>query len=233
MSATQFVLDNIIAVMGGAGFIVTGFSTYLGKRWADSSLLKEKSHFATELKTLENNHKTAIKLLEKDLALELNKKDQFHQISKGTYENLFNKKIAVYTQLLKLKTDFDHFQHESGRFEYIDPTSDILSHFTLFKEKIENNRLYISNELSDKYDNWYKQASPFYQKLETVEMEIKINAYSNENIAPQAVTQNIFHAQYPILEKLIHESYDKMNEVIEQIEEDVKSIKTSINVVNT
>lgn len=231
VSAAQFVLDNIITVLGGAGVVVTSLSTYLGKRWADSALIKEKAKFETELKTIDNNHSMAIQLLEKDLQLEINKKDQFHQISKATYENLFNKKITVYTQLLKLKTDFDHFQYENGRFEYIDPTNDILSHFTLFKEKIENNRLYISNELSDKYDQWYKQASPFYQQLESTEMEIHVHAQPDTD--PEALTQDVWHAQYPILEKLVNESYEKMSVVIKQIEIDVKAIKNSMNVVNT
>lgn len=231
MSATQFVLENIIIVMGGTGAVVTGLSTYLGKRWADSALLKEKSKFETDLKILENKHSMSIKLLEKDLALELIKKDQFHQISKSTYENLFNKKIAVYSNLLKLKTDYDRFQNESGTFEYIDPTNQILSHFSLFKKEVEDNRLYISNELSDNYDNWYEQAAPFFQRIESAEMDLHANSRfsSNSEVHPQ----DVWDVQEPIFEEFVTNTFDKMTTVINQITLDVKEIKNSMSLVNT
>ena len=75
MSASQFVIEHIISVLGGAGLLITGLATYLGKHWADKALLQEKSK-------LEGN----IKLLEKDLRLELTKRDQYHQISQSTFE---------------------------------------------------------------------------------------------------------------------------------------------------
>jgi hypothetical protein len=230
VSASQFVIENIVTVLGGAGVLVTSLSTYLGKRWADSSLLKEKAKFAAEIKVLENNHSMAIKLLEKSLQLELAKKDQFHQISKSTYENLFNTKIAVYSQLLKLKTDYDRFQNESGSFEHIDPTEQILSHFKLFKEKIEDNRLYISNELSDKYNVWNVDAGPFFQRLEAAEMEVY--AYGGFESDKNSLAAAIWDVQEPIIKELVAETFVKMTAVIQQIEKDVKNIKNNMSLID-
>ena len=124
MSATQFFLDHIISVLGGAGVVVTSLSAYLGKLLADRSLMREKASLTRDLQSQKDKHSLEIKVLEHDLQLELSKKDQFNQISKSTYENLFNRKISVYSDLLKLKTDYDKFVNESGSFECIDPTTD-------------------------------------------------------------------------------------------------------------
>jgi len=71
VTTTQFVLDHIISVLGGAGVLVTGLATYLGKYWSNKLLIKEKARFADELQKTKNEHENSIKLLEKDLQLEL------------------------------------------------------------------------------------------------------------------------------------------------------------------
>jgi hypothetical protein len=65
LSASQFVIDNIISVLGGAGVVVTVLTTYLGKLLADKSLLREKKAIETALQNAQNQHQTSIKLLEK------------------------------------------------------------------------------------------------------------------------------------------------------------------------
>lgn len=230
MSASQYVIENILGVLGGAGVLITGLSTFLGKLWSDKSLLREKARLTSELKEIENRHSMAIQLLEKELQLELIKKDQFHQISKTTYEKLFDKKIKIYSDLLQLKTDYDRFKNESGTFEYIDPTEDFLSHFKLFKEKIEENRLYISNEISDRFDEWYKQAAPYFQRIE----EVAISAYAEPKFIAgvESSPEGIWEDQEPIIRELISDTFEKMSLVISQIETDVKEIKRNIGVIN-
>ena len=74
MSASQFVIEHIISVLGGAGIVITGLASYLGKSLADRSLLKEKAALESGLQNARNEHQTSIKMLEKDLQLELIKK---------------------------------------------------------------------------------------------------------------------------------------------------------------
>ncbi|MUL04314.1 hypothetical protein GNP89_19305 [Aliivibrio fischeri] len=231
MSATQFVLDHIISVLGGAGVVVTSLSAYLGKLLADRSLMREKASLTRDLQSQKDKHSLEIKLLERELQLELSKKDQFHQISKSTYENLFNRKISVYSDLLKLKTDYDKFVNESGSFEYIDPTTDFLSHFNLFKAKIEDNRLYISNELSTVFDDWYKEAAPYFQRIE--EEEVSYYASSSMHEGRDVDPQLIWERQEPIIRELVSQTIFKMTDVIKQIDKDVSEIRTSMALKNT
>jgi len=231
MPASEFIIEHIIEVLGGAGALVMGLSTYLGKLWADKSLLKEGGILKTKLKEMENKHLMEIKLLEKALQLELAKKDQFHQISKTTYESLFDKKISIYSDLLKLKMDYDRFKNESGSFEYIDPTNEFLSHFKLFKEKIEENRLYISNEISEKYDAWYKQAAPYFQRIEEVEVSAYANQSPSTKVEPSP--QDIWENQEPIICELVSDTFEKMSQVISQIDSDVREIRRNMSVVCT
>ncbi|MFV8458887.1 hypothetical protein ACNO5M_27810, partial [Vibrio owensii] len=231
LSATQFVLDNIITVLGGAGVIVTSLSSYLGKLLADRSLMREKASLEKDLQSQKDNHSLEIKLLERELQLELSKKDQFHQISKSTYENLFNKKIEVYSELIKLKTDYEIFSNESGSFEYIDPTSDFLTHFNSFKKNIEENRLYITNELSDVFDDWYKQASSYFQRIE--EVEISLYASNTFPRSEAVEPESIWLEQEPIIRKLISDTMPKMMLVLKQIDKDVSDIRGTMTLKNT
>lgn len=230
MSASQFVIEHIFSVLGGAGVVVTGISAYLGKLLADKSLLREKSALETIIKNTQNEHQTSIKLLEKELQIELVKKDQFHQISKSTFENIFNKKIDVYSNLLIIKTNYDKFRYEDGSFEFIDPTYDFLSHFKLFRKSIEENRLYISNELSDKYDDWYLDAAFYFRQLEETEFNIQANAGGTDN---EVVNSEVWAAQEPINQNLVNNTTEKMALIIKQIELDVRKIRESVNTVES
>lgn len=228
MSASQFVIDNIISVLGGAGIVVTGLATYLGKLLSDKSLLREKVHLETALQNAQNEHQTSIKLLEKELQLELVRKDQFHQISKSTFENIFNRKIDVYSNLLKIKIDYDKFRYEDGSFDFIDPTYEFLSHFELFRKSIEENRLYISNDLSKKYDEWYLEAAPYFRKLEAVEFNIQAHAGA---VTDNDLYNDIWAEQGPIIHDIVENTIEKMGLVIKQIDHDVENIRNSVNTV--
>lgn len=229
MSASQFVIEHIISVLGGAGILVTGLATYLGKLLADRSLLKEKAALESLLQKAKSDHEMSIKMLEKDVRLELVKKDQFHQISKTTFENIFNKKIEIYSNLLKLKTNYERFRYESGSFDFVDPSDDFLSHFNLFRKNIESNRLYISNDLSDKYDSWYLDAAQYFRKIEEVEFNISLHSF---NGIESDYHEAIWSEQSPIISALVANTLSKMTEVIEQIEADVKQIRAHVSAIN-
>jgi hypothetical protein len=228
LSASQFVIDNIISVLGGAGVVVTVLTTYLGKLLADKSLLREKKAIETALQNAQNQHQTSIKLLEKELQLELVRKDQFHQISKSTFENIFNRKIDVYSNLLNIKADYDKFYYENGSFDFIDPTYEFLSHFKHFRKNIEENRLYISNDLSERYDAWYLEAAPYFRRLEEIEFNIQAHAGGTPEIE---VDQDIWAEQEPVTQDLVNNTIDTMGLVIKQIEIDVKKIRSSVNTI--
>lgn len=223
MSATQFVIENILSVLGGAGLVAVGLATFLGKLISDRALQGQKSDIERKFQQAENDHATSIKILEKDIQIEMVRRDQFHQISKSTFENIFNRKIEVYSSLLRLKTDYDKFQYESGTFDIIDPTSDFLSHFNLFRKSIEENRLYISNELSQKYDDWYMEAAQYFRKMEEEEYAVMSSSGEIDH-------EEVWMAQVPIIHDLVSNTGKKMALVLTQIEHDVREIRERVSV---
>ena len=235
MSATQFVINNIIEVLGGTGLIVTALATYLGKLLSDKALMREKAALELNLQKTKDDHLMSIKLLEKNLQLELAQKDQFHQISKTTFENIFNTKIDVYSNLLKLKTNYDNFRHENGSLEMYDPTDEILSHFNLFRKKIEENRLYISNDLSEKYDDWYLKAAPYLKEMDSVGITHQM-LRDNLDATPdkqQRLDEEMYEEIQSIIYNLINSTTEKMDVLIRQIETDVKKIRSSVSIIKT
>ena len=226
MSASQFVLEHIISVIGGAGVVVTSLSAYLGKLLADRSLMREKAVIGKELQSQKDKHSLEIKLIEKELQLEITKKDQFHQISKNTFEKIFESRIQIYTDLLHLKIEFFKFIDESHVLEVgeEDPTNEFYSLFMRCRESLESNKLYISDGLSKKYDLWYIKASPFLKKANVQGYHAHGMAYTeSEN------SQNIWDAEAPVLADMIHETMDEMKNIFHQMDVDISSIRENID----
>ena len=224
MSASQFVINNIITTLGGTAVIVTGLSTYLGKLFADRSLMREKATLDRELQYLKDTHTKEIKLIEAELQLELTKKDQFHQISKTTYEKIFETKISVYTSLLDLKVRFYSFCHESHVTEADDPTYDFYALFNECRKNIESNKLYVSKELSEKFDVWRDKASPY---LKEANLE-GYNIHEASSGRPDSY-QDIIDAQNPIYSKMIMETMNEMNAIFDQVDIDIACIRNKID----
>lgn len=103
MELSTYVLNNIIEVLGGAGVIITSLAAFLGRVLSKRIIETEKALLQQQLEKIKSEHAKDIELLKSNLQLELVKRDQFHQISKNTFEKLFNKKIKIYTRLILIK----------------------------------------------------------------------------------------------------------------------------------
>lgn len=226
MSALEFVTNNLIEVLGGAGVLITGLSTFLGKHWAGKSLEREKGIIAKDLQVQKESHSLYMKEIESRLQLEMVKRDQFHQISKTTFEKIFETKIEIYTNLFNLKIDFNKFYKESHDLEVgvEDPTDHFYSLFMRCREMLESNKLYISPELSNKYDEWHDKALPYLK-------EANIEGYHAHGMAytEQENWQNIWEAQAPIFSKMITETFTEMLEIFKQLDSDIALIRENTN----
>jgi len=222
-------LSNFIQQFGGTGLVIA-LSAWLGKLWADRSLIETKAQLEEKLQKSKHQHETAIKSLEKDFQIEMIKKDQFHQISKSTFQDIFDNKIKIYTNLLKLKVEFDKLRYEDGTTEIFNPSYNFASHFNLFRENIENNRIYISNELSDKYDAWYHDATPYFRKMNEIEFEIEAQSGDSQI---DSVMNEIFFQQSPIVNELVNNTIEKMTDIIDQIEKDVQLIRRNLSSIES
>jgi hypothetical protein len=213
VSVSQIIIDNILLTFGGAGVTATALSVYLGKLLADRSLLREKSALEAEILSLGNSHDSKMKLLEKDLQLEILRKDHFHQISKTTYQSIFESKIKIYSSLLNFKVEFNKLYDESHITATQDPTDDFRSLFMRCREMLEFNKLYISKELADKFDRWRKKASPLLKLADIEGYHANGMAYTEKDNQ-----YNIWEAQLPIFSQMIHETMPEMEEILEQID---------------
>ncbi len=89
---------------------------------------------------------------------------------------------------------------------------------------LESNKLYISSELSNKYDFWHSKALPFLKEANVEGYHAHGKAYTeHEN------WKNIWAAQAPIFSKMISESLSEMLDIFEQIDRDIALIRDSID----
>jgi hypothetical protein len=199
VSVTQVVLEHIIATIGSASLIVTGLSAYIGKRISDRSNIFQKAAFDKDIQSIKHEHASSMLLIEKEIQVELAKKDRFHQISKGTFENALE-----------------------GGIE--DPTDEFYSLFMRCRESLESNKLYISDELSNKYDQWHKKAAPFLKQANIEGFHAHGLAHTeNKN------NQNVWEAEAPILSEMIHATMEEMKSIFSQVDKDIILIRSNIN----
>jgi len=223
VSASSFVIENILGVLGGGGAVVIGLSSFLGKVWSNRALLRERAKIDVQMQNMRDAHDRAMDLLEKDFQIEQLKRDQFHQISKKTYEEIFNKKISLYSELLAVKNDFGRFVGESAMSEVDDPTDELCSFYLKTKRIIEDNRMYVTGRLSEKYSFWYRKAAPYLKKAELAGYDA--DGRANDEFENE---ENIMAAQNPILSKMVFDTQHEMQEIFSQIDRDIDQIRTQI-----
>ena len=226
MSATEFVTNNIIEVLGGAGVLITSLSAFLGKLLAGRTLQRERGVITSELQSQKDIHSLEITNIENKLQLEMMKQNQFHQISKTTFEKIFETKVEIYTNLLNLKIDFNKFYKESHELKVgeHDPTEHIYAMFMKCREMLESNKLYISPELSNKYDLWYSKALPLLQ-------EANVEGYHAHGMAytERENRQNICDAQNPIFAQMTIETLAEMLDIFVQVDRDIALLREHID----
>ena len=81
MELTQFILNHLLSVLGSLSVVITGLSTLLGKILSEKIILKEKANIDRELK-----------ILEREIQLDIRSRELFSQISSETYKKIFEKK---------------------------------------------------------------------------------------------------------------------------------------------
>ena len=102
------------------------------------------------------------------LQKEISDRQNLNAISRPTFEKIFSKKVEVYTELSKIRNEFARYQNESPGLEHDDLFADVAERFLGFfarcRELFEASKLYISSELSQCYDEWYRISHPYYKK---------------------------------------------------------------------
>lgn len=207
--STVNLFGAVIVTLGGSSAIVFGLSSWIGKIWATKLMEKDKSKYTKEIETLKN-----------ELQTKMTKMEHFHKISEQTYQSLFNAKIATYNDLLYEKTEYYKIINEDEAFEMMDyPPEVYYDFFVKIRKIIDENRLYISNELSDKYDVLYYKIAPYIRKLGLDEYHAEAN-----NVPPHDFQESTYH-------DMVSNTSKESSEVLDQIDIDVKQIKSKIEFI--
>ncbi|SMC74758.1 hypothetical protein SAMN02746065_10928 [Desulfocicer vacuolatum DSM 3385] len=225
MSIPEILTENILTTLSGAGVLVTGLSAFLGRVWSKRILMREKGVIEGELQEMRSNHEKSLKLIEANVRLQILKKDQFHQISKSTFESIFNRKIELYSDLLKISVQFRRFAIESIYSEIDDPTDEFWNFQRKTRELIENNRLYVSEDLFEKYVIWYEKAVAYFKAADIAGYEAHGQSYTEEENL-----MNVWDAQHPEYAKLVKNTNDEFVAILDQIEKDIDRLRKSIEI---
>lgn len=141
---------------------------------------------------------------------------QYNDISKETYQRLFDKKISVYQQLNNILHEYKSKVYESSEYSW-SPSGQENNHEKAFldlsyeiKKLVAKNQLVISDEISIKYKEIYKEQSKYF-------IEHKIMSED-----PDSVNPNDYHDMVRNLKK---ESEKKVLELINVVEKDISKIR--------
>lgn len=217
------MINNILATVGGASLLITGLSAFLGKVWSKRIILKEKASIEKDIQEMRAHHDKELKLLEANIQLETLRKDQFHQVSKSTFESIFNRKIELYSDLLKISIEFKRFARESIYSEIDDPTDDLWDYQRKIRDLIEGNRLYVTEALFQKYSAWYEKAVPYLKQADVDGYEAHGQAHTEE--------ENYFNvsaAQHASYAKLVSETDAEFASILDQVDQDIDGLRRNI-----
>ncbi|GLR04998.1 hypothetical protein GCM10007906_25860 [Vibrio hyugaensis] len=209
--------------VGGVVIALSGFlSKFLSTRFIEGY----KSKSLKELEKLKKEYQRELRDLDDKFQLNLLKVENQLQISKSTYELLFDNKVNTYRSLSALRLKYLRYKHENAMHEEdpVDAIETFYQYFVQCKVLLEDNALYISPELSVRYDKWMVKASKCFKQASIDGLEVHGLAYTeHEN------DMNVHDAQFPARNALVNDTQDLMESIFEQINTDLDIIRSVSN----
>lgn len=222
----DIILKHIPETLTLGSMIIIGVSAWLGRFLSSSLIEKEKSNSAQNLADLRSDYQKDIRTLDEKVTLQVLKFENNLQVSKSTYEIIFDKKVAVYDSLTTLRDQYYRYKHEDAIKEE-HPSDAVETYYTYFincKSILEGNSLYISEELSLRYDQWMEQAVTHLKKASADGAEVNGKAYTDDENQ-----QNIHDAQFPARNELVNNTQESMEKIFDQIKEDLRKIRLLVS----
>lgn len=200
MDVTEF-LNQVLLLFGGTSAVLIALATFLGhintKRIVNGDLAKHKLELEAfkaenvlrlqsikdlntkEIELVKLEHAKRMDELQSEFKTEFLKQETYTSISKEKYQNLFDKRIGVYEELLKIKNEIgDSNVENAGYFEFDD---DDPNHFTRQVSKIskisQDNLMLISDDLAVISSELYERSSEVFSnaKVQAFYAEMRTN----------------------------------------------------------
>lgn len=169
-----------------------------------------------------------MKVLGAELDKEISDRQNLHAISRPTFERIFSKKVEVYTELSKIRNEFVRYKNESHELEHGDLFEDVTTRFSSFfarcREVIEENKLYISSELADRYDAWYGVAHPYYKQS-------VLDGYETYQSLPDDDDgkMHVYYSELGAISEMIDQTRPQMEAIFAQVDHDIAQIRSYVD----
>ncbi|MGO3344840.1 MAG: hypothetical protein ACTIM4_07895 [Marinomonas sp.] len=219
------IINNIPESITLGGFII-GLSGLFGKLLSSRLIEGYKTQSLKDIEGLKNVYQKDLRNLDEKFQLNLLKVENQLQISKSTYELLFDNKVSAYKLLVELRLKYFRYKNENAMVEE-DPADAIEAFYTYFvqcKTLIEDNALYISPQLSIRYDEWMEKATKCFKQESTDGLEVHGLAYTQHENG-----ENIHNAQFPARNALVNQTQELMENIFEQVNADLSIIRSVSN----
>lgn len=142
------IVATIIAAFGGAGFIIIGLSSYLGKLWANIALESEKAKYSRELEELKAKLNKEINELNKSCEKAL-------YISKVQYDNEYKIYQEIWTKLNDASISALNLYSAGIEDVPVDKEQE---------QKYKEDKYFNFAKLYNEYINIIEKYAPFYRK---------------------------------------------------------------------
>lgn len=208
---------EFLASLGGATIILYAFSNFLGKVWADRIAKQTVHGFELELESVRAANHVALeqsRLINEQL---LEDRQSFNSISQKTYQEFFEFRLIAYKKLL---AERHRYVTETGEDFLIDEVErwgdSYISHYKKIKEIVGESQLYLSFKLEEAFEVLQSEHN---SKFKENDREIAyLHGSSNQEERESELNND--------LQSVTWETY---KEFIKQLKEDVKSLRSRID----
>lgn len=217
------VVATLLASLGGASAIIAAFTHFFGKIWADKIAQQTTARFNQELEIVKSQNTLALEDFKRRAEFEIKDREQFNGISLEFYQGFLKNRVETYLKLLKIKSNYIKRMHEDFFTELTEEWASVYSDtFDELKSTILENQLYISNDLDIKFNYLRMEASSHLKEATIAEGEARGRG-ADEHYLVEEVKK-------PILEQFYNETHKLMNNVLQQIESDVRKLRSRIEI---
>jgi len=191
-----------------------------------------KQEYTFQIQSQKMEQESLIEKLKNDLQSRFLKHETYTSISKEKYQELFDKRITMYEDLLLLKKEIDdsivdnavylNFQDEDPR-----PFTDAIKKIN---DKSRNSPMLISNELAALTNQLFEKSSTVFSNASINGVLADMNNHGRGNSAESH--EAIIDAEDVELRKMFNECSELYDEWFTQLELDVSKIRTTLDLTH-
>ncbi|EGR0068477.1 MULTISPECIES: hypothetical protein [Vibrionaceae] len=214
------LIGSVLASLGGASVVIAGFAHFLGKIWLDRISKQTAAKYDAELLTLKSKSEFALSSFKTRADAELKSREEFNGISLEVYQGFFQNRVSTYLELLKIKNAYTTKMNEDFVTEETEDWGNAYySIYSSLRKLVIENQLYISNELEQRFSFLRMNAAEYIKEADMTE------GYSVGDGDDPNVTQEQLSKVY---KKLAGETYQEMEDFFNQLDADVKKLRSRI-----